>query len=116
MTKKPTSAATKRLGCTFDAQTYELIHAIAMLRDCETAEAIGDAVWTYVGTLENRQREAILTVVRAKTGRLKRSCGPVAAEIEQEPAEGQGLVMNRISAIAVKSAAPVDAALENYGN
>lgn len=119
-TQQRSDAETARLGCTFDVQTLELINAAALMRSCSTAEVLAEAIWSLVGTMEPRQREAVLGVVRAKHGRLKRSCGHTVSESPaEEPEQGRagGLLsddrLQVFSRIHQRATSPVDAALES---
>ena len=88
-TQTQPSEQTHRLGLTVDVQTHLLISTAAALRDCTPAELLSDAAWAIVGGWPVRERDAVLSVVKARFGRLKRSCGPAVAESAPEPA-GQG--------------------------
>ena len=128
-TQTQPSDQTHRLGLTVDVQTHLLISTAAALRDCTPAELLSDAAWAIVGGWPVRERDAVLSVVKARFGRLKRSCGPAVAESAPEPA-GQGgagavdssavvpALMARTSTITAmfgRAHAPIDEALDVIG-
>lgn len=132
-TQTQPSEPTQRLGLTLDAQTHMLINAMATLRGCPPAELITDAIWQTVGGWQARERDSVLSIVRARFGRLKRSCGPAVAESVPEPSVGQGpspapgvvdssavvpALMARTTSITAmfnRAHAPIDEALDVIG-
>jgi hypothetical protein len=128
-TQTQPSEQTHRLGLTVDVQTHLLISTAAALRDCTPAELLSDAAWAIVGGWPVRERDAVLSVVKARFGRLKRSCGPAVAESAPEPTAGQqggavdssavvpqlvartAMITNRF----VEVHSPLDAALHEVG-
>lgn len=124
-TQPQSSEPTQRLGVTIDAQTHLLISTMAAFRGCTPAEILTDAAWSYIGQWQSRERDSILAVIRARFGRLKRSCGPSASENAVEPAgQGESLASgspampdalqartDAISARFKQTTAPLDAAL-----
>jgi hypothetical protein len=68
-----------------------LINAMATLRGCSPAEIVSESVWQTVGGWQARERDSVLSIVRARFGRLKRSCGASVAESVPEPAAGESM-------------------------
>jgi hypothetical protein len=123
-TQTQPSEPTQRLGLTLDAQTHMLINAMATLRGCPPAELITDSIWQTVGGWQARERDSVLSIVRARFGRLKRSCGPAVAESVPASEEGRGtptgsdMLANRLADIQTRAVdAPIGDALASlYGN
>ena len=134
-TKRPNAATqtqpsepTQRLGLTLDAQTHMLINAMATLRGCSPAEIVSESVWQTVGGWQARERDSVLSIVRARFGRLKRSCGASVAEsVPEQPGQGgagvdsSGVVpalmarTTSITAMFNRTHAPIDEALHEVG-
>lgn len=108
--KKPKAPTDEKQRVTGYVGTVEIsaFSALCDLWSLSAGDALEKMIWIAVDSLEAKQREAVATMVRVKTGKQCRSYARPVGKIALGDGEGQGLPPDPMHApaIAVNTASP----------
>lgn len=112
----------QKLGCRLSADEANLLGSLEYLLGGNAGAIVVQGLLALTDSLPKSQQDTISTMMRARNSslaRLKRSCGHVSVDIEQEQAAGQGIseqTINRISQIHSRASLPVDYAINSLSD
>jgi hypothetical protein len=107
-----------------DPISHACFMAMCDLWSATSGDGIERLVWSAFNALEAREKEAVATMVRVKTGRSCRPMTPKTSKSTVEPSEGQAtsemdgaeLRTNRITSISNRLTNAIDESIASLGS